>query len=113
MSDVVRAGNLLLGELQVNFISRKPLDLTPSQLQVYLHDEKQESWYAFIILLTAGAGAAAYWPAFAPVYSTYGGLMLAGLAALFGVNVAHKVLNNTATLKEQAGEDELPRASKT
>jgi hypothetical protein len=102
----------------MNVFRRKPLDLTPSQLQVYLHDEKQESYYVFVVMLTMGFVLSAKWPAFAPEYPTYGGLMLAGLGALFGVNVAHKWMNNKATQTESsetgAGEedaDEPPKPS--
>lgn len=84
----------------MNFLSRKPLDLTPEQLQVYLHAEKQESYYTFVLMLTVGAIASTRWPTFAAIYATYGGLMLAGLGTLFGVNVAHKILNNRAEVQD-------------
>jgi hypothetical protein len=76
------------------FERKIPPDLTPAQLQVILSDEKQETFYVYMTMLTIGVLAAAHWPAMSPLYGTYGGLMLAGLGAVLGVNVAHKVLNN-------------------
>lgn len=76
-------------------MSIRKKDLTPNQLQVYLHAEKQESWYVFLFLLSAGAIAASIFPSFAVIYGTYGGLLLTSLGALFGVNIAHKMLNKT------------------
>lgn len=95
-----------------------PPDMTPAQLQVVLQDEKQESWFVYVAVLTLGAVAAAKWPSFAPVYGTYGGLMLAGLGALFGVNVAHKWMNNKAAQTESGSsgagdeDEETPKPSK-
>lgn len=99
------------------FKRKIPRDLSPAQLQVILQDEKQESWLIYVLSITIGFAAAARWPAFIPIYATYGGLMLAGLGALFGVNIAHKALNGkpvaSEPVEDEEPEDDLPKPPKT